>query len=93
MDDTLPIWLKYLQAASIIMLPFFGTWIALRQMRLAEAKLKHDLFDRRFVIFEAAVNFVASILREGNVQNDEIFSYSRKIVDAEFCSMTQFLII
>ncbi len=84
MDEALPLWMKYLQATSIIMLPFFGTWITLRQMRLAEAKLKHDLFDRRFAVFEAAANFIATILREGNVQNNDILSYSRKIVDAEF---------
>jgi hypothetical protein len=81
---SIPDWLTQLQTIAVIAIPIVGVWIAHRQMRLAEMKVKHDLFEKRFALYSAAANFVAKILREGKVENPDIMEYSRAILDSEF---------
>ncbi|MFM9865680.1 MAG: hypothetical protein ACKVRO_18965 [Micropepsaceae bacterium] len=79
----LPLWLKYLQAIALIVIPFVGAWIALGQLHVARTKLKHDLFERRFKLYDTAANFISHILMS-EADNPAINKYSRDILDAEF---------
>lgn len=81
--DTLPYWLKYAQAIALIVIPFVGAWIAWAQLHVARTKLKHDLFERRFKLYDIAAKFISHILQTGP-DNPAINEYSRQILDAEF---------
>jgi hypothetical protein len=58
---TLPLWLQYLQAIAVVCIPPIGAWIAWQQMRIADVKLQHDLYDRRFAVYGAARKLLLEI--------------------------------
>ena len=49
-----PHWTTLLSALLTPAVAVFGIFIAYRQWRLAQEKLKLDLFDKRFEVYEAA---------------------------------------
>lgn len=42
-----------------------GIYVSWRQWRTNSQKLRYDLFEKRYAIYEAAVKFIASMMREG----------------------------
>jgi hypothetical protein len=50
----------------------FGLWIAWRQSQTAKEKIKLDLFDRRFSIFEKFSDTLLAILQHGDAKDGEI---------------------
>jgi hypothetical protein len=42
-----------------------GIFVSWRQWRTNSQKLRYDLFEKRYAVYEAAVRFIASIMREG----------------------------
>jgi hypothetical protein len=63
----LPWWMQWAQAIALILLSSVGAWIAVKQMRIATAKLNLDLYDRRFKVFEAGRRFLGYFMLEGAV--------------------------
>jgi len=65
--STLPKWLQYAQALSqavgIPLVAGIGAWVAWLQMRVARAKLQHDVFERRWAIYQATLDFLHKALR------------------------------
>jgi len=45
---------QVVQALLVPTVAVVGAYIALQQVTIARAKLRHDLFDRRFKVFETA---------------------------------------
>jgi hypothetical protein len=45
------------------------------QADLAEVRLQHDLFDRRFAVYEAARNLVLEVVRASNVSDDGLRAF------------------
>jgi hypothetical protein len=41
------------------------TYIAIQQYRANKIKLRHDLYDRRLLLYNAVAEFLAHIIREG----------------------------
>lgn len=72
-----PHWTAYLTAYLTPIVAFFGIYIAYRQWRTAENKLKHELFDRRFSVYDAARTFLMSIpqIHEPNKLYDAQLSF------------------
>jgi len=62
----------------------FGIYIAWQQKTIAARKLKHDLFDRRFAVFSAVREFLSSIIREGEVIQEESFKYLAGTAEVKF---------
>jgi len=56
-----PHWTAYLTALLTPIVAFLGIYIAYQQWKTAENKLKHELFDRRFSVYDAARTFLMSI--------------------------------
>ncbi|QLP99569.1 MAG: hypothetical protein HZY78_04275 [Burkholderiaceae bacterium] len=52
-----------------------GAVIAYRQWRTAQNKLKFELFDRRFSVYEASRNLLASIMTSGKAKDEEVFKF------------------
>jgi hypothetical protein len=70
-----PHWTAYLSALLTPTVAVLGATIAYRQWRLAQNKLKLDLFDRRFKVYEGARDLLASIMTSGKAEDDEVFKY------------------
>lgn len=72
---TAPHWTAYLAALSTPTIAVLGALIAYRQWRLAQNKLKLDLFDRRFSVYEASRNLLASVMTSGKAKEDEVIKF------------------
>lgn len=70
-----PHWTNYLTALLTPTLAVFGSVIAYRQWRTAQNKLKFDLFDRRFSVYEASRDLLGSIMTSGKVRDEEVFKF------------------
>ena len=66
-----PHWTAYLTALLTPTIAGFGIYIAIQQWLTARRKLKFDLFDRRFAVYDAARSFLASISTSGKVKSEE----------------------
>jgi hypothetical protein len=58
--------------------------IAALQWRVANNKLRLDLFDRRYKVYDATRKFLAAICREGKFTDSERFEFEVGTSDAEF---------
>jgi hypothetical protein len=59
-------------------------FIAWQQWRLARQKLRLDLFDWRFKVFEATRRFLSQILKHAQFSDSELFEFFAGTSDAEF---------
>ena len=53
----------------------FGSIIAYRQWRTTQNKLKFDLFEKRFAVFDAARTFISSVMTSGKAKEDEMYKF------------------
>jgi hypothetical protein len=58
--------------------------IADQQARLAHVRLRHDLYDRRYKIYEAARALVIAVFTRVNVTDEEIYAFTTGTADAVF---------
>ena len=70
-----PHWTAYLSALLTPTVAVLGALVAYRQWRLAQNKLKLDLFDRRFRVYEASRSLLASIRTSGKAKDEEVFEF------------------
>ena len=70
-----PHWTTYLAALLTPTIAVLGAFIAYRQWRTAQNKLKHDLFERRFSVYDAATTLLASIMTSGKAKDEELFKF------------------
>lgn len=70
-----PHWTAYFSALLTPIVACFGIYIARRQWQTAQKKLKFDLFDRRFVVYEATRNFLDSVRSSGKVRDEDIVKF------------------
>ena len=70
-----PHWTAYLSALLAPVVAVLGSLIAYRQWRLAQNKLKLDLFDRRLKVYEAATGLLYSVMTSGRAKDEELFKY------------------
>lgn len=70
-----PHWTAYLSALLTPTIAVLGSFIAYRQWRTAQNKLKHDLFERRFSVYDAARTMLGSIMTSGKAKDEELFKF------------------
>lgn len=76
--------LSVLQGLAVAAIAFAGLVIAYQQKRLADIKLRNDLFDRRFNIFEAARHLIDTACQLEVPYLADIDTFDSKISDAAF---------
>lgn len=64
-------WVDYLSALLTPTIAILGSVIAYLQWRINKARLKHELFDRRYDQFLTVRNFLGSIITTGEVKQEE----------------------
>jgi hypothetical protein len=84
MSYQLPWWMQWLQAMAVIGIAGLGARIAYKQATIAEGKLKLDLFEKRFKVFDGARNALANVLRHGDIRPKDLDEYSAAVLDAVF---------
>lgn len=72
---TEPHWTQTLAALLTPTIAVFGSFIAYRQWRTAQKKLKLDLFDKRFAVYDAARSFILSVMTSGKAQPEEMYKF------------------
>jgi hypothetical protein len=82
--SALPLWLQYGQAIALVAIPMVGAWIAWQQMQISRAKLKGDLYDRRYKIYEATRDILSHTLVHAAMSNDSFREFSLRTEEATF---------
>ena len=59
-------------------------FIAWQQWQVAHAKLRLDLFDRRYKVYEATRKFLAGIISDASFSDSQLFTFYAGTSDAEF---------
>jgi hypothetical protein len=80
----MPEWVQWLQALAVPTIAFAGAYLALQQVIIVRTKLRHDLFDRRFKVFEAARTFLVAVRRSRKTSVSEFSDYKAGVIDAQF---------
>ena len=83
-SSSLPVWVNVVQAFAVLAIAMVGAWVALQQMYLARVKLQHDLFDRRYAVFQAVRRFLDEAVSQQVVSNEMFQSFILGTVDATF---------
>ena len=80
----LPCWVQILQALAVPLIAAVGAWVAIQQMRIAKIKLQHDLYDRRYAVFQAVRRFLDEMVANLVVSHDILRAFVIGTADAEF---------
>ena len=80
----LPLWVQALQALAVPVIAAVGTWVAVQQMVIARVKLQHDLYDRRYAVFDAVRTFLNEAISSQIVSPETFRMFALKTADAEF---------
>ncbi|MFK7848529.1 MAG: hypothetical protein AB8G77_24795, partial [Rhodothermales bacterium] len=59
-------------------------YVAWQQWRTNRQKLKLDLFDKRFAIFQSTRTFLSTVLRDGRVNREDLEKFRMGILDSVF---------
>jgi hypothetical protein len=82
--STLPVWIQYVQAFALVLIPFIGAWIAWQQVKIARTKLQHDLYDKRFAVYVAAKDSIVLISRRAHPSSDQVVEFAIRTAEAVF---------
>jgi hypothetical protein len=82
--NALPVCIQYAQAIALILIPLIGALIAWQQVKIGRIKLQHDLYDKRFAVFQTARKLLANVLADRNVSNDQVDAYVVGTSDSVF---------
>jgi hypothetical protein len=80
----MPFWVQIMQALAVPLIAGVGAWVAVQQMRIARVKLQHDLYDRRYAVFEAVRRFLDEAVSAKIVSPETFRSFALRTGDAPF---------
>lgn len=62
----------------------FLAWIAWRQHKINENKFKLDLYNKRLKIFQSTMNFLISVIKNGDAAKNDIINFRMGISEYQF---------
>ena len=77
-------WVDILQALVTPAIAFAGVVIAIGQWKINKARLKHELFEKRYAIYRSASDYLGSIMRTGKPLPEEQAKFIQGIQGAKF---------
>jgi hypothetical protein len=80
----MPEWVQVLQALAVPTIAVAGAYLAWQQVTIARTKLRHDLFDRRFKVFDVTRTFLARVMGSGKMSVPDFNEYTVGVIDAQF---------
>ena len=73
-----------MQALAVPVIAAVGAWVAVQQMVIARVKLQHDLYERRYAVFDAVRAFLNEAVSSQIVSQETFRTFALKTADAEF---------
>lgn len=80
----MPLWVQVLQGLLTPLIAAGVAYIAYQQWQVNVRKLRLDLFDRRWVIYQAVIAFIVAVCRDYKVKATEIGSFRQATITADF---------
>ena len=75
---------KVFSGFAVPVIGFLGAYIAFRQWRTAAYRYKMDLFDKRFDVYDAIIDFIQSIKSGGKVSDESLATFKERTLPARF---------
>jgi hypothetical protein len=73
-----------LQVLNAVLVGGVAWYFAYHQKRIAQAKLRLDLFEKRFAVFDAARLFISKVIAKGTIDMADYQNFLVGTIDAEF---------
>lgn len=77
-------WTAYVTAFTVPVVALFAAYIAYRQWRTSQSKLKFDLFEKRMLVYQAARDMLGFVASHGKTTHDEQIKYLSGIQPARW---------
>ena len=77
-------WVDIMTALLTPTIAVLGSVIAILQWRINRFRLKHELFDKRYDIYTAAMAFLVSIIQNGKVKEEDRLHFLAGTKGAKF---------
>ena len=84
LEVELPVWTQYVDAVGPSAVALAVVYVAIRQWSTDRKRLKHDLFDRRWSIFDAAVEALGHATASGELTPAQLAAYLNGISGAQW---------
>ncbi|MGM0519096.1 MAG: hypothetical protein ACQERD_05600 [Campylobacterota bacterium] len=78
---------SFVEIVSSLLVPviaIIGAVIALQQYRINKQRLKHELYDRRMIVFKHMKTYLSEIMRDGSVSYDRAMKFNFDTSEAIF---------
>ncbi len=79
-----PHWTAYSSAFLTPVVAVIGAYIAWRQSRIAQNKLKFDLFEKRFSVYHKARTMLAEVMTKGRISDTGLYEYGAGVREAKW---------
>ena len=79
-----PNWTQVLSALLTPTIAIFGSFIAYKQWRSAQKKLKMELFEKRYSVYSETKSFIISIMSSGKAEDDKLFKFRAATKEAKW---------
>jgi hypothetical protein len=84
----LPVWISWVQALGVpilgLAIAFAGVCIAWQQKRIADIRLRHELYKRCFKVYDAAKTLLVAHQKNGKLSGEDYISYCRGTAEVVF---------
>jgi hypothetical protein len=80
----LPLWIEYLQALGPTLVAIAVGFVAYRQWATARDRVKLDLYDRRFAVYERLRTLLAIALQDGTISYEAVLTFAQNTRGLEF---------
>lgn len=77
-------WIDFISAVSIPVIAIIASYVAWQQWRVNERRLKHELFDRNFLVYESILKFIGSIVTSGKAKDENLYNFNKETRAAKF---------
>lgn len=77
-------WIELISALSIPVIATIAAYVAWQQWKINERRLKHELFDRNFKVYDAILRFIGSVMVNGKAKDEHLSEFQRETRAAKF---------
>ncbi len=81
---TMSWWVQILQALLTPLIAVLAVYIAYQQWHVNVRKLRLDLFDRRWAVYQAVIAFITAVCTDFKVKAADIGTFRRATITADF---------